>query len=224
MHDLPNTRQTLIFRLKESSEGAWSEFVGIYEEAIVRFCRSRGLQEADARDVTQEVLSALFDRIESWKPDPRSGSFRAWLFRVARNIAVDQIRRRARAPQVVDDRLLSDVVQSNDQEEAAFVHEYRRSLFVWAAQQVKREVNDTTWRCFWMTAIEDRKPVDAATTLNVSVGAVYTAKCRVMARIRERTADFTDDSMACWEDPPVSTDSFPIELPHAPESRSTRKD
>ena len=193
MRDLPNTRQSLILRLKTSSDDAWSEFLNIYEGVIVRFCHSRGLQDADARDVTQEVLAALHVKIETWNPEADRGSFRAWLFRVARNIAIDRIRARGKKPLEVDEVALADVAQTRENEASAFLFEYRRALFAWASDQVSSEVQPVTWKCFWMTAVQDGDPSDVAKSLNVSVGTVYTAKCRVVARIREKIARIPDE-------------------------------
>lgn len=192
MHDLPKTRQSLILQLKTSSDDAWSEFLTVYEQAIFRFCRARGLQDADAHDVTQEVFSALHSRIADWDVRPNRGSFRGWLFRVARNIVVDKIRERSKRHVGTDETTLSGLPQTTENAAAAFLFEYRSSLFHWAADQVSREVQDTTWQCFWKTAVENEKASDVAKQVGVSVGTVYTAKCRVVARIREKLSELSN--------------------------------
>ena len=179
MNDLPKTRQSLIVRLQQSSDDGWTEFLSVYEQAIYRFCRSRHLQDADARDVTQEVFSALHFRISEWDPSAERGSFRGWLFRVARNIAVDKTRERAKGPIGTEEATLAGLPQSSDNEASAFLHEYRQTLFQWAADQVRRDVQETTWKCFWETAVKNEKSSHVAKRLQVSIGTVYTAKCRV---------------------------------------------
>ncbi len=196
MNELPQTRQSLLLRLGQRSGQAWDEFLAIYEQAIYRYCRGRGLQDADARDVTQEVLSAVDKRVNSWDSNPDVGSFRGWLFRVARNVAVDVVRSRARKAAPTGDsqmvQLLADLPETAADGEAAFWSEYRRALMHWAAEQVKPEVRETTWKSFWMTAIEGQKPEDVALTLGISVGNVYTGKCRVVARIRKLVKQLDD--------------------------------
>ena len=55
----------------------------------------------------------------------------------------------------------------------------------WAAERVRVEFRRTTWDAFWMTAVEGKPPQAVAAALGLSVGAVYIARSRVMARLRE---------------------------------------
>lgn len=188
--ELLRTRQSLLLRLKRRENDAWGEFISIYEDAIVRYCRARGLQDADARDATQEVLAAVHDRIESWDCQEARGSLRAWLFRVARNVAIDTLRRRRRHAIASGDsdmrEMLAEIPSTDETEATAFQLEYRRAMFNWAAEEVRPEVQESTWRSFWMTAVDGQPPEFVANTLKLSVGSVYAAKCRVVARIREK--------------------------------------
>lgn len=66
--------------------------------------------------------------------------------------------------------------------------EYRQHLFHWAADQIREEVEESTWQAFWQTAVEGHSPKDVAKRLEMKVGTVYVAKSRVLLRIRERIA------------------------------------
>lgn len=197
MSQVPPTRQSLLIQLGRRSDDAWAEFLVVYENAIVRFCRKMGLQDADARDATQEVLFAVHDKIPSWDHDVQKGSFRAFLFRVARNVAVDAIAARARRLPLTTDteveRMHAARAAQQKQHETVLDAEFRRSLFEWAAQQVQAEVRPVTWQVFELTAIRGQSADQVAAQLKISVGNVYTAKCRVVARIRARIAELGED-------------------------------
>ena len=120
MHEVPQTRASLLLQLSDKSEDAWAEFLSVYEKALFRFCCSKGLQEADCEDVLQDVLTAVMKKVSSWDPDQSKGKFRGWLFQVARNVAVDVIDRKAKKVTASGDSqvamMLAEVPDSNPQE------------------------------------------------------------------------------------------------------------
>ncbi len=197
MNDLPATRHSLIIQLRAQSGDAWAQLLKIYEDAIYRFCLGRGLQPADACDATQEVFAALHERIESWDVDPARGSFRGWMFRVARNIAADKVADRARQATATGGSSAGaarrELAETAEHDRTAFVREYRSALLRWAVDEIRPEINDLSWRAFQMTAIDGLDAGHVARELGVSVGAVYTAKCRVVAKIRAKIARLRAD-------------------------------
>lgn len=201
MSHAPQTRKSLLLELGKHSEAAWSEFLLVYEDAIRRFCRAMGLQEADAWDATQDVLAAVHGRIASWNHDAEKGRFRAWLFRVARNVSVDVIAERARGTaarggtemELALAQLTDPSSPGTVRGEEAFDAEVQRALLAWAASQTRPEVKPATWEAFELTALRGVDAKEAAARLGTSVGSVYTAKCRVVARIRERVTQLSGE-------------------------------
>jgi RNA polymerase sigma-70 factor (ECF subfamily) len=148
------------------------------------------LQDADAADVTQEVLRSVAEAIGQWDYDPRVGKFRSWLFTVTRNQLLNYLERRRRQPQVTGDTAMQERLESlpATAEDAASLwdQEYERQLFRWAAEQVRMQFSEPHWQAFWRTAVEEQAVAQVAAALELSVGAVYVAKSRVLARLRER--------------------------------------
>jgi DNA-directed RNA polymerase specialized sigma24 family protein len=52
-------------------------------------------------------------------------------------------------------------------------------------QNVEAEFQPATWKAFWMTAVEGKSAKEASESLGMSSGAIYVAKSRVLARLRE---------------------------------------
>ena len=71
--------------------------------------------------------------------------------------------------------------------------EHRRELFRWAAERVKITVNQATWNAFWMTAIQEQTVEVVASELGLTTGAVYIARSRVLARLRDEVQKWEDD-------------------------------
>ena len=81
----PQTRPSLILRLRNPDDiQAWQEFVDVYQPVIENLARKRGLQEADAKDVAQEVFSRLA-QLKGGRPE--RVPLAAWLHRTARTAA-----------------------------------------------------------------------------------------------------------------------------------------
>src|SRR5262245_32629455 len=85
MADFPSTRPSLLVRLRDpKDQAAWREFVELYTPLVYNYARKQGLQDADAADLSQEVLGAVARAIGQLEYDPRLGAFRNWLFTILR--------------------------------------------------------------------------------------------------------------------------------------------
>ncbi len=191
MRESPVTRASLLARLRDPQDAdAWRQFVQVYAPVVYGFARKRGLQDADAADLMQDVLRAVVMNAGRLEYDPRRGSFRAWLYTVTRNTLanfLDGRRRHARgsgstgAQERLEEQTAADEVAS-----ALWDREYERQLFAAAAEQVRGEFQEATWRAFWLTAVDGKSAAEAGAGLGMSPGAVYVAKSRVLARLREQ--------------------------------------
>jgi RNA polymerase sigma-70 factor (ECF subfamily) len=66
----PLTRSTLLVRLRDrGGSSAWTQFVEVYGPLVYRYARRRGLQDADAADLTQDVLRAVVQAIDRFRYD-----------------------------------------------------------------------------------------------------------------------------------------------------------
>ena len=188
MKATPLTRPSLLVRIRNNGDQqAWNEFVEIYAPLIHAFGMKRGFQDADAADLAQDVISTVVRTIGRFEYERGRGSFRGWLYTVTLN----RIRRLAtlkkRQPNGTGDSGVHAVLSQEPerQSEDEWNRRHRQRLFHWAADQARANVKKTTWEAFWRTAVLNRPPADVATELGVTVGTVYLAKTRMIARIRD---------------------------------------
>jgi RNA polymerase sigma-70 factor (ECF subfamily) len=198
MDQPPATRASLLARIRDPhDQDAWRQFFQLYASLVYGFARKRGLQDADAADLMQEVLRSVAGAAGRLDYDPRRGSFRGWLYTVTRNKLynfLDGSRRRERGTGDTEAQLrLEEHAAHEEDAAAAWDREYERQRFAWAAEQVKGEFQEATWRAFWMTAVEGQNARAVGQTLGLSPGAVYVAKSRVLARLREEVRQLDDE-------------------------------
>ena len=195
----PSTRASLLLRLRDSKDhAAWVEFVTLYEPVAYRLLRRHGLQDADAREVMQELFLTISRNIDRWEPAKERGTFRGWLGRVVRNLVINWLKsrqQRAVARGGSEMQAMLDMLPGADGPETVeFDQELRRSLFHRAAEQVRGEVHAATWQAFWETGIVGTSATDAAKKLGMTVGAVRVAKCRVLTRLKTVVSEWEEAS------------------------------
>src|SRR5262245_40455842 len=140
MSPSPETRPSLLVRLVDRADrAAWQEFAEVYSPVIQRLALRRGLQQADAEDLVQQVLTSVSNAIDRWHHDPARAKFRTWLHRIAHNAIVNALTRAA------PDRATGDTGMQIQLHRAAVTEgptsdlvrlELRREIFRWAANQI----------------------------------------------------------------------------------------
>ena len=199
MSETPLTRPSLLLRMRDlENEGAWEEFAQIYTPLIYGYARKHGLQDADAADVTQETMRAVALAIRNFDYDPQKGRFRHWLFTAARSKLNTFLAKQVRQPRGTGETAVYQFLEAQPapEETAYWDRQYDRRLFDWAAEQIKSEFKESTWRAFWQTAMEERSGKEVAQNTGLSAGAVYVARSRVLARLKEKIAEIADDPPA----------------------------
>lgn len=189
MTEFPETRESLLVQIRSpANREAWDQFAQIYRPVIYRLARHRGLQDADAQDLAQQVLMAVASAIGSWERANESVRFRHWLRRVARNAIVNALSRRPQdrgAGGTSVQELLLEEASVDRESDSQIELEYRRELYLRAARVVRGDVEPETWRAFELTVIENQTIDAAAALLNKPVGTIYAARSRIMRRLRK---------------------------------------
>jgi RNA polymerase sigma-70 factor (ECF subfamily) len=183
------TSPTLLGRLARfpADQAAWGEFAERYGSKIYGWCRHWQLQEADAEDVTQQVLLKLADKMRTFHYDP-SKSFRAWLKTVTHHAWRDFVDGRNRAGTGSGDTQILQQLQTLEARDALvdeLDEEFARALLDEAMARVQLRVRPHTWQAFHLLAVEGRSGAEAAQRLNMKVATVFVARSKVQKMLQE---------------------------------------
>jgi len=196
MAEIPATRASLLVRLRDPrDEVAWREFVALYGPLVYGYARKQGLQDADAADLGQEVLRVVAGAVGRLEYDPRRGAFRNWLFTILRRKLLNWRAASAKRIRGSGDPAMEQFLEQCPApavQEAEWEVEWQQRLVSWACEQVRRDVTDATWQAFWRTAIASQPAKRVAADLGLTVVAVYSARSRILARLRELVQSVQD--------------------------------
>jgi RNA polymerase sigma factor (sigma-70 family) len=147
-------------------------------------------QEADAQDVTQNVLMKLAEKLRDFTYDPTK-SFRAWLKTIAQHACSDFMQSRQRPGLGSGDSQVGQFLLNTEAREDLLKHleqEFDREILEEAMLQVRLRVAPQTWQAFWLTAWEGLSGAEAAERIPMQVAQVYVAKRRVQKMLQEEVA------------------------------------
>jgi RNA polymerase sigma factor (sigma-70 family) len=187
------TQPSLLLRIRDASdEESWRTFVSIYAPLIYRSCRRRGLQDADAADVGQEVLAQVARSIRDFEYQPGRGRFRDWLGAVVRHKLCRFLQNEGRGVRGV-------VVQESMENLGAieadgeWVAEFHAHLLSAALGRIRDRFEPPTWSAFEEVWLHDRASDEVARDLALPIEVVYLAKSRVLKRLRNELMTLAED-------------------------------
>ena len=197
----PSTRYTLLRRIRNLNDGeAWSTFVDVYSPLAYRFCLQRGLQDADARDVVQEVFIRVGRGIGQFEHAPERGRFRGWLGTIIFR-EIQRQRGKLRKPGRGRGGTAGEaaLTEMRDQFASAWEAEFDAEVYQFALKRTQERVDPEQWQAFELIWMHDRKPREVACELNKDAEWVYKAKYRVLSRLKEQIRYVTSDLIGILE-------------------------
>lgn len=182
--DAVATSPSLLDRLRGPDRAAaWDRFARLYTPVLDRWAARLGVPAADRPDLLQDVFVSLLGALPAFTPDP-GRSFRAWLYAVLANKWRDHARKRRPGPLADGSGGPAVPDPAAEYDEA----EYRAVLVGRAARLIETDFRPEAWAAFRATAIDGRPAAEVAAELGMTANAVYLARARVLARLRQELA------------------------------------
>jgi RNA polymerase sigma-70 factor (ECF subfamily) len=192
------TSTTLLDLARDGDASAWQRLEFLYTPLVRWWCRRHSVASQDVDDVTQEVFATVAARLADFTKGA-VGSFRSWLYTITRHKIGDHYRRTCAGPaaaggSAAQERLegMPEAIADSSAEDAAMSE--RALLVRRALELVRPEFQERSWTAAWRVVVEGESPADVATALGLTAGAVYTAKSRVLGRLRELLSDLLGDA------------------------------
>jgi RNA polymerase sigma-70 factor (ECF subfamily) len=191
------TSTTLLDLAKAGDAAAWERLEFLYTPLVRWWCRRLGVtRDEDIEDVTQEVFATVAAKLAEFIKGP-AGSWRRWLYTITRHKAGDHYRRNRDRPAAAGgsdarERLEALPEAADSSTEGEPVSE-RAILVRRALELVRPEFQAQSWEAAWRVTVEGQSPAEVAGALGMTAGAVYTAKSRILGRLRELLTDLLDE-------------------------------
>lgn len=165
---------------------AWRRFYDFYAPRIRSFLRGCGLAEEDVNDCSQEVWQDIVARLAHFRRDASRGRLSTWIITLARNKAVDAIRRRNRH---VSEPLEDDAAAAPMDPRPGPDLEFERRQTLAQVQRILLElsgkVSATSFQAFYQRWIEGRPTAEVAAALELTPDQVRFRVHRMKRKFRD---------------------------------------
>ena len=193
---METTSHSLLFRAGQGQEPAWQRLVGLYRPLIHGHLLRQGVRPQEADDLTQDVLAVLVRELPHFEHAGRPGAFRGWLRQITVNRAREFWRSgRCRTAAVGGSAFLVQLQELEDSDSEltrTWNEDHDRHVLRHLLALMEDEFGPTPLRAFCRLTFDGATARAVAAELGTTVGAVYTAKSRVLARLREEAAGLID--------------------------------
>lgn len=191
------TRPSLLIRAQAGDEGAWEDLCQLYRPLIVGWLRRQAVPAGEVDDLVQEILLAVVRGLPSFSHSGHRGAFRSWLRTIAFNQSCDYWKSPARRAVATGGDAAADALAMLEDPESPlnryWVEEHDGYVLRCLLELAELEFEPTHLRAFRRVALEGVSGAEAASELGLSLAAIYTARSRVLRRLREMAEGLLDD-------------------------------
>jgi len=190
------TRQSLLLRAQNGETNAWKDLVDLYRPLILGWLTRQGVPARDLEDLSQEVLLSVVKHLPAFRHSGQRGAFRTWLRTILCSRTADYWRALDADTQAQGGSgftaALQQIADPDSDLNRQWDEEHDRYVLHCLLDLVEEEFEPVTLQAFRRLALDGVSGAEAAQELGLSVAAVYAAKSRVLARIRQEAQGLID--------------------------------
>jgi len=168
------TDEMLVDRARGGERRAYEQLVQRHSDAILNFLIRFMPDRDDAEDIAQEAFIRAFGNLDRF--DPGRGRFRSWLFRIAANLSLNELKRRERA--VMREEIAAEFLMAASEDERAGERAREVAKILHPALQT---LSDSERQVILLSYYHDLTYREIAETLGIPLGTVKSRMyCGVM--------------------------------------------
>jgi RNA polymerase sigma-70 factor (ECF subfamily) len=190
------TRHSLLLRAQTGETDAWKDLTDLYRPLILAWLNRQGVPAGDLEDLCQEVLLSVVQNLPGFRHSGQRGAFRTWLRTIVCRRAADYWRAIDVDTQAQGGSSATAALQEIADPESAlnrqWDEEHDRYVVHCLLDRVEEEFEPVTLQAFRLMALDGVRGEEAAQELGLSLAAVYVAKSRVLARMRQEAEGLID--------------------------------
>ena len=180
------TEQSLVERLLQYDEEAWTQAFATHRDGVFRFCLQMLRNRDEADDISQDTFVRAVQSFEQFRGD---ASLKTWLYTIARNLCLTCLhdKHKKKGIEVPSDG--SRIGKICSEEPCA----YRAAASVELLEAFERamaELDPSLREAFHLREIEDLSYEEIAEVTGVSVNTVKTRIYRARARLQQCLREF----------------------------------
>ncbi len=191
--DSIQTRSSLLSRLQNGDgEKGWQEFFDIYWPFIYHSALSRSLSDADAQDVTQQTLVAVWRGLPTFRYDPKRAAFKTWLIGILKHRIADLERQKVRRPAEasIDEAAAAATIEQvpdpgSDPTDVRADAEWEANLLRAARERVWKRISRRELQIYEYYEQRERHVRATARELNITAARVHVARYRVEKELKK---------------------------------------
>jgi RNA polymerase sigma-70 factor (ECF subfamily) len=193
---MDETRRSLLIRAQAGETDAWKDMLGLYRPLILSWLNRQGVPPGELEDLCQEVLLSVVKYLPDYQHSGNRGAFRTWLRTIVCSRTADYWRAQGADTQAQGGSgaiaALQEIADPESDLNRQWDEEHDRYVINCLLELVEQEFEPITLKAFRRLALDGVSGAEAAQELGLSVAAVYMAKSRVLARIRQEAEGLID--------------------------------
>lgn len=189
--------QSLVSAARRGDKSAFGELVDRLKRPVFTVCMQHVRNEADAMDLVQDTFLKAWTNLDSFKDGT---NFRAWIYRIAANGAIDKLRRRkTRRADELDDRMSAEQLAEGDLPSvstfgrASPFTEQARSQLGQRLLQALATLPDAMRECVMLCDVHGYSYQEIAEELGIPKGTVMSRLFYARKRLQEQLQDFRQE-------------------------------